>query len=107
MSVQKIRVQESVEECVEQFIYDEIRNIRSVSQRMEVPLHEFITRNYPGSTYSFLHVNGDVSLKYIKDNIDRDLHQSITNRHLDSFIKNVDVGMNKFFDLVLNEAWAA
>lgn len=107
MKKAKVNIQELVEELAESFVNDEVANMISVSSKLKQRPASFIESNYPGGIYSFLTVNGDVSVRYLKDHMDSDLFRKLTNKHYDSFIKMVDVGVNKQFRWYLEERSAA
>jgi len=100
-------IHENINEHVDLFVKQEIINIRSVSSRMGLAEAAFIAENFPGATYSFVTVNGDLSKRFLEDNMDQRVFKSLNNRHLDSFIRNVDEKMNRYFYEVLLRAEAA
>lgn len=107
MSRSRVDIQKIVEELAEKFIDEELSNMLSVSSKLNLEPGRFIEKNYPGGIYSFLTVNGDVSVSYIKDNLDRDIFRKLTNKHFDSFIRMVDSGVNRQFKGYLNERGVA
>ena len=107
MARSKINLQELVEEMAERFIDEELSNMLSVSTKLNQEPSNFIEKNYPGGIYSFLTVNGDVSVKYLKDHMEYDHFRKLNNKHFDSFIRMVDSGVNRQFRWYLNDKAAA
>lgn len=107
MAKARVNVQELVEEAAEEFINEELANMISVSSKLKQAPADFIQTNYPGGIYSFLTVNGDISVKYLKEHIPTDFFRKLNNKHFDSFIKMVDVGVNRQFRWYTNSSSAA
>lgn len=105
--MKKPNVQDMVKELAEKFIDDELDNMLSVSNKVNQEPGKFILSRYPGGIYSFLTVNGDLSVKYLKDHMPVELVKKLTNKHYDSFIRMVDEGVNKQFRWYLESSVAA